>query len=147
MIDQEPPEPGTAETGDTQPLLPMEQSGGDVRIDDDVVGVIAALAASEVEGVAGMAGGLVGGIGETLLGRRHLAKGVKAEVGEREAALDLSLLVEYGVRIPDVAQRVQEAVKRAVESMTGLKVKAVDVHVQGVSSPDDHPGAETGGPP
>jgi len=96
------------------------------------VGTIAAIAAIEVEGVAGMSGGIAGGITE-MLGRRSLAKGVKVEVGEREAALDMFVVVEYGVRIPEVAQRVQESVKRAVESMTGLQVVEINIHIQGVA--------------
>jgi len=119
---------------DGQTSGPFE-GGGDpsvVRISDDVVGTIAGIAAVEVEGVAGMGGGIVGGITE-MLGRKNLARGVKAEVGEREAALDLFVIVEYGVRIPEVAQRVQENVKRAVESMTGLAVLEVNIHVQGVA--------------
>lgn len=109
-----------------------DEESGVVRISDDVVGTIAGIAATEVEGVAGMSGGIVGGITE-MLGRKNLAKGVKVEVGEREAALDMFVVVEYGVRIPDVAQRVQENVKRAVESMTGLSVVEINVHVQGVA--------------
>ncbi|HCJ09808.1 MAG TPA: Asp23/Gls24 family envelope stress response protein, partial [Clostridiales bacterium] len=62
-----------------------------------------------------------------------LSKGVKMEGGAREAALDLFLVVEYGVRIPEVAQRVQESVKQAVESMTGLQVVEVNIHIQGVA--------------
>ncbi|MEN6412560.1 MAG: Asp23/Gls24 family envelope stress response protein [Veillonellales bacterium] len=105
--------------------------GGSIRIADEVVGIIAGLAATEVSGVAGMSGGLVGGIAE-MLGKKNLAKGVKVEVGEREAAVDLHLIVEYGVRIPDVALQVQENVKRAIESMTGLDVVEVNIHIQGV---------------
>ncbi|NPV52550.1 MAG: Asp23/Gls24 family envelope stress response protein [Firmicutes bacterium] len=104
---------------------------GSVRIANEVVGVIAGLAATEVEGIAGMSGGVVGGIAE-ILGRRNLAKGVKVEVGEKEAAVDLFVIVDYGVRIPDVAWKVQENVKRAIESMTGREVVEVNVHVQGV---------------
>ncbi|MCX7781021.1 MAG: Asp23/Gls24 family envelope stress response protein [Negativicutes bacterium] len=104
---------------------------GLIRIADEVVGIIAGLAATEVPGVAGMSGGLVGGIAE-MLGKKNLSKGVKVEVGEREAAIDLYIIVEYGVRIPDVALRVQENVKRAIESMTGLDVVEVNIHVQGV---------------
>ncbi|WP_040683124.1 Asp23/Gls24 family envelope stress response protein [Thermosinus carboxydivorans] len=104
---------------------------GSIRIADEVVGIIAGLAATEVPGVAGMSGGLVGGIAE-MLGKKNLSKGVKVEVGEREAAVDLYIIVEYGVRIPDVALRVQENVKRAIESMTGLDVVEVNIHVQGV---------------
>ena len=104
---------------------------GSIRIGDEVVGIIAGLAATEVSGVAGMSAGLVGGIVE-MLGKKNLAKGVKVEVGEREAAVDLYIIVEYGVRIPDVALRVQENVKRAIESMTGLDVVEVNIHIQGV---------------
>ena len=92
---------------------------GELRIANEVVGVIAGLAATEVEGVAGMSGGLAGGIAE-MLGRRNLSKGVKVEVGEEQAAIDLFVVVEYGVRIPDVAWKIQENVKRAIEGMTGL---------------------------
>jgi uncharacterized alkaline shock family protein YloU len=104
---------------------------GSIRIADEVVGIIAGLAATEVDGVAGMSAGLVGGIAE-MLGKKNLSKGVKVEVGEREAAVDLYIIVEYGVRIPDVALRVQENVKRGIESMTGLDVVEVNIHVQGV---------------
>lgn len=104
---------------------------GSIRIADEVVGIIAGLAATEVDGVAGMSAGLVGGIAE-MLGKKNLSKGVKVEVGEREAAVDLYIIVEYGVRIPDIALRVQENVKRAIESMTGLDVVEVNIHVQGV---------------
>ncbi|MDF2634494.1 MAG: hypothetical protein K0R78_1368 [Pelosinus sp.] len=109
---------------------------GSIRIADEVVGIIAGMAATEVSGVAGMSAGLVGGIAE-MLGKKNLAKGVKVEVGEREAAVDLYIIVEYGVRIPDIALRVQENVKRGIESMTGLDVVEVNVHVQGVGFGQD----------
>ena len=67
-----------------------------------------------------------------LLGRKNLAKGVKVEVGEAQAAVDLFVVVDFGVRIPDVAYHIQENVKRAIETMTGLQVVEVNVHVQGV---------------
>lgn len=104
---------------------------GETRIANEVVSIIAGLAATEVKGVAGMSGGVVGGIAE-MLGRRNLTKGVKVEVGEEQAAVDLYVVMEYGVRIPDVAWQIQENVKRAIETMTGLEVLEVNVHVQGV---------------
>ena len=104
---------------------------GTVRIADEVVGTIAGLAATEVNGIAGMSGGLVGGIAE-MLGKKNFSKGVKVEVGEKEAAVDLYIIVEYCVRIPDIALTVQEKVKSAIENMTGLEVVEVNVHVQGV---------------
>jgi uncharacterized alkaline shock family protein YloU len=112
--------------------LPSEL--GSIRIADEVVSIIAGLAATEVDGVASMSGGIAGGIAEAL-GRKNLSKGVKVEVGEEEAAVDLFMIVGYGSRIPDVAWNVQENVKKAVENMTGLRVVKVNVHIQGVSFP------------
>lgn len=109
---------------------------GTIRIANEVVAIIAGLAATEVKGVAGMSGGIAGGIAE-MLGKRNLARGIKVEVGEREAAVDLFVIVDYGVRIPDVAVQVQEKVKEAIENMTGLTVVEVNVHVQGVSFQDN----------
>ncbi|WP_278849275.1 Asp23/Gls24 family envelope stress response protein [Megamonas funiformis] len=109
---------------------------GTIRIADEVVSIIAGLAATEVEGVAGMSGGIAGGIAE-ILGRKNFSKGVKVEVGEKEAAIDLYIIVKYGVRIPDIALNVQEAVKTAIENMTGLSTVEVNVHVQGVGFPED----------
>lgn len=109
---------------------------GSIRIANEVVGIIAGLAATEVEGIAGMSGGLAGGIAE-ILGRKNLSKGVKVEVGEKEAAADLFVITEYGVVIPEVAVQVQENVKKAIESMTGLTVVEVNVHVQGVHFPQE----------
>lgn len=113
-------------------VMSTQDGMGGIRISDDVVGVIAGMAATEVSGVAGMSGGLGGGIAE-MLGRKNLSKGVKVEVGEKEAAVDLFIIVEYGVRIPEVASQIQINVKRAIEGMTGLSVVEVNVHVQGVT--------------
>lgn len=113
-------------------VMSHQDGAGGIRIADDVVGVIAGMAATEIPGVAGMSGGLGGGIAE-MLGRKNLSKGVKVEVGEKEAAVDLFIIVEYGVRIPDVASQIQVNVKRAIEGMTGLSVVEVNVHVQGVT--------------
>ncbi|WP_069649480.1 Asp23/Gls24 family envelope stress response protein [Caloranaerobacter ferrireducens] len=104
---------------------------GQIKIADEVVGIIAGLAATEVKGVAGMSGGIAGGISE-MLGRKNLSKGVKVEVGEKEAAIDLYIIVEYGAKIPEVAWEIQESVKNAVQTMTGLNVVEVNIHVQGV---------------
>ncbi|BCV21784.1 Asp23/Gls24 family envelope stress response protein [Moorella sp. Hama-1] len=109
---------------------------GTIKIANEVVAIIAGLAATEIEGVAGMSGGIAGGITE-LLGRKNLAKGVKVEVGEKEAAVDLFIVVNFGVRIPDVAIKIQENVKKAIEGMTGLQVVEVNVHVQGVVFPQE----------
>ena len=105
-----------------------------IQISSDVVAVIAGVAVSEVQGVAGMAGGFAGGISEVFSGKKNLAKGIKAEIVESTAKIDVNIIVEYGSRIPDVAFEIQNRVKKAVESMTGLKVEEVNVHVQGVNT-------------
>ncbi len=105
-----------------------------IKIADDVVAVIAGVAVSEVPGVAGMSGGFAGGISEVLSGKKNMAKGIKVEVGEKETKIDVNIIVEYGTRIPDVAFEIQNRVKKSVESMTGLKVTEVNVHVQGVNT-------------
>ena len=104
-----------------------------IKIADDVVAVIAGVAVSEVPGVANMAGGFAGGITEVLSGKKNLAKGIKVDVGEKETKIDVNIIVEYGTRIPDVAYEIQTKVKKAVETMTGLKVVEVNVHVRGVN--------------
>lgn len=105
-----------------------------IQISNDVVAVISGVAVSEVPGVAGMAGGFAGGITEVLSGKKNLAKGIKVEVEGTTAKIDVNIIVEYGSRIPDVAFEIQNRVKKAVESMTGLKVEEVNVHVQGVNT-------------
>ena len=110
---------------------------GTIKITDEVVAIIAGIAAMEVPGVTSMSGGIAGGIAEAL-GRKNLSKGVKVEVGEREAAIDLYIIVEYGYRIPEVAWTIQEKVKNAVEDMTGLRVVEVNIHIQGVNIEREH---------
>lgn len=110
---------------------------GEVKIVDDVVATIAGLAAIEIKGVAGMSGGFVGGIAE-MLGKTSLSKGVKVEIKEKIAIIDLYIIVEYGTKIPDVAWKIQESVKKTVETMTGIKVNEVNIHVQGVHFPEEN---------
>lgn len=114
---------------------------GDLKIANDVVGIIAGLAATEVPGVAGMSGGIAGGIAE-MLGHRNLSKGVKVDVGEHECVVDLFVIIEYGYSIPEVAQQIQENVKRTIEVMTGLDVMEVNLHVLGVHFPQEKKGEE-----
>ena len=105
-----------------------------IQISNDVIAVIAGVAVSEVQGVAGMAGGFAGGISEVFSGKKNLAKGIKADINDGKAKLDVNIIVEYGSRIPDVAFEIQNRVKKAVENMTGLTVEEVNVHVQGVNT-------------
>ena len=110
-----------------------EEENG-IEISTDVIAVIAGVAVSEVQGVAGMAGGFAGGISEVFSGKKNMAKGIKVDKTENTAKIDVNIIVEYGSRIPDVAFDIQNRVKTAVEGMTGLKVVAVNVHVQGVNT-------------
>ena len=105
-----------------------------IQISSDVVAVIAGVAVSEVQGVSGMSGGFAGGITEVLSGKKNLAKGIKVDIEEDIAKIDVNIIVEYGSRIPDVAFEIQNRVKKSVENMTGLKVEEVNVHVQGVNT-------------
>ncbi len=120
------------EVVELQEEIKTENEG--IQISNDVVAVIAGVAVSEVPGVAGMAGGFAGGISEVFSGKKNLAKGIKVEVTDTEAKIDVNIIVEYGSRIPDVAFEIQNRVKKAVESMAGLKVEEVNVHVQGVNT-------------
>ncbi|MBB6635526.1 Asp23/Gls24 family envelope stress response protein [Cohnella thailandensis] len=104
---------------------------GTIQIAPEVIEVIAGLATVEIEGVAGMSGGISSGIAE-LLGRKNLSKGVKVEVGQREAAVDVNIIVEYGRRIPEIASEIQRNVKRSIEVMTGLNVVEVNVQIHDV---------------
>lgn len=111
--------------------IPVE--GNDtIKIANEAVATYAGIAISEVPGVYGMAGSFAGGITEALRGKKNLAKGIKVEVNEKNAKIDVNIIVEYGARIPEVAFEIQTRVKKAVENMTGLKVLEVNVHVQGV---------------
>lgn len=113
----------------------LNEGENNIEISDDVVAVIAGMAASEVSGVAEMAGGFAGGISEVLSGKKNLAKGIKVEIlDNKDTRIDVNIIVEYGARIPDVAFEIQKRVKKSVENMTGLKVLEVNVHVQGVST-------------
>ena len=105
-----------------------------VKISNDVVAVIAGVAVSEVSGVASMQSGFAGGISEVLSGKKNRTKGIKVEVEGNIAKIDVNIIVEYGTRIPDVAFEIQNRVKKSVESMTGLNVEEVNVHVQGVNT-------------
>ncbi|PWL41649.1 Asp23/Gls24 family envelope stress response protein [Christensenella sp. MSJ-20] len=109
----------------------QEEQSGKVTFNTDVIATIAGLATVEVPGVAGMSGGIVSGMAE-LLGRRNLTKGVKVAINEQECEVDLNIVVTYGVKIPEVTAKIQGDVKSSIETMTGLTVKSVDIHVQGV---------------
>jgi uncharacterized alkaline shock family protein YloU len=116
----------------------MHEEHGQIRISDDVVATIAGLAALETPGIAAMSGGISEGLAKRLSGR-NAQKGVSVEVGQLEAAIDLRVIVQYGVPIQEVGRRLQENVREAVENMTGLRVVEVNVKVEGVSFKDEEP--------
>ncbi|MCR5134244.1 MAG: Asp23/Gls24 family envelope stress response protein [Clostridiales bacterium] len=109
---------------------------GQLKIADSVIAVCAINAVLKVSGVAGLTGGITDSIQESLLGRESMSKGVKVDQTEDGINLDIYLVVYYGVKIPEVAWDIQNAVKREVESMTDKKVARVNIHVQGVTTPE-----------
>lgn len=113
-----------------------ELQQGLIRISDDVVATIAGLAALETPGVAAMSGGISEGLAKRLSGR-NAQKGVSVEVGQVEAAIDLRIVVQYGIPIQEVGLRLQENVREAVQNMTGLRVVEVNVKVEGVAFKDE----------
>ncbi|MBQ2745978.1 MAG: Asp23/Gls24 family envelope stress response protein [Lachnospiraceae bacterium] len=110
----------------------MENTIGTVQIADDVVAIIAGLAATEVEGVASMAGNITKEI-VSKFGMKNLSKGVKVKVTEGEVTVEIALNVAYGYNVPEVSVKVQDKVKSAIENMTGLNVAEVNVKIAGVA--------------
>lgn len=107
-----------------------------ISISPEVISKVAGITASKVPGIAGMSVGLVGGIAEKL-GQRDLTKGIKVQQVDDEITLDLNIIVEYGAKIPDVAEKLQDSVRRAVEETTGFNVTAVNIHVHGIQLPKE----------
>lgn len=107
---------------------------GSVKIADDVVAMIAGLAATEVEGVAAMAGNITNEL-MSKVGVKNLKKGVRVEVIDNVVGVDLALMMEYGYNIPAASQKVQDKVKVAIENMTGLEVSEVNIRIAGVNMP------------
>lgn len=104
---------------------------GEVQIADEVVAIIAGLAATEVDGVGSMAGNITNEL-VGKLGMKNLSKGVKVEVTEEHVSVDVSLNIKYGFSIPEVCEKVQDKVKNAIENMTGLAVLDVNIRIAGV---------------
>lgn len=118
----------------TQPIPEIEEEPvGNIKISVDVVASIAGNETKEVDGVAGMYSSFAGGIAEMLGGKKNPSKGVKVDMNETAVSIDLYIVVDYGVRIPELAWEIQEKVKKSVETMTGLDVTKVNIHIEGVS--------------
>lgn len=107
-----------------------------VKIADEVICTIAGIAASEVESLAAMRGGLVDGIGG-MFGMKNHSKGIKVEVKENDVFVDMSIVVQYGCKIHEAAREIQSKVRQSVEGMTGLHVAAVNISVLGITMGKD----------
>ena len=106
---------------------------GNISISNDVIATISAIAAKSIECVSGMTNSITGGFAE-LLGKKNPGKGVKVAISGRDVKIDMYVVVEYGVKIPDVAWEIQGKTKSEVEAMTGLNVVAVNVNIEGVNT-------------
>lgn len=112
------------------------QEYGKTVIANEVVAIIAGIATSEVPGVAAMSSGIVDDI-TTTLGMKSSKRGVKVEITENTVNISISIVVDYGIRIPDVAQNIRTKVIDAVQTMTGLTVSTVNIYVQGINVKKD----------
>lgn len=109
---------------------------GEVKIADDVIAMIAALAATEVKGVARMTGNITNEM-VAMFSKQRISKGVKISVEGNCVTVNLALELDYGVNIPTVSEKVQDKVKSAIETMTGLTVAEVNVRIAGVAIDED----------
>lgn len=116
---------------DRKAYMIKDDNLGEVRIADEVVAIIAGLAATEVEGVSSMAGNITNEL-VSKLGMKNLSKGIKVEVTNGEVHVDVALNIAFGYGIPEVSGKVQERVKTAIENMTGLQVSSVDIRIAAV---------------
>ena len=122
----------TQESDKNSYVLQDDENLGTVKIADDVVAMIAALAATEVEGVAAMSGNMTNEL-LSKVGVKSMAKGTRVEVLQKKVKVDLAITIEYGFNIPATCQRVQTKVKNAVENMTGLEVNDVNIRIAGIN--------------
>ena len=113
-----------------------ESNHGKVNIADDVIGVIGSIAAAEIEGVKSLSGTFSEEI-MSVMGKKSFNKGVRVEMENDVILIELSVIVDYGTKIHEIAKQVQENVKVAIESMTGFKVSAVNVFVEGINTKVD----------
>ncbi len=113
-----------------------QNADGIVKISDEVIAVCAVNATLKTKGVANLSGGFSNALSKNILGKELMSKGVKVSQSEEGVEIDVHITVKYHARIPAVAWDIQENVKNEVQSMTGLPVRAVNIHVQGVEIPD-----------
>ena len=119
----------------------MQEKEGTVTFANEVLSTIVGIAACDIPGVAGMCGGLKDGIVE-LLGKKNFSKGVKVSIKDNAVTADLAIVVNYGVSVPEICTNIQQSVKKALDTMTGLAVAAVNIAVEGISIKDETKEAE-----
>ncbi len=124
------------DVNETEIHTDTDEPFGNIKISVDVVAKIAGIAASEIDGVSAMHKSFVGGVAQKL-GKKNSSQGVRVEIVDDMTNIDLYLVVEYGVKIPELAWSVQESVKASVEAMTGLNVAAVNIHIEGIDFDKD----------
>lgn len=112
--------------------IEQEEKLGAVKISDDVIAICVINAALTTKGVAGLSGGLTDTISRNLLGKEPLKKGIKLSKEDDVIIIDIYVIVDYGVKIPEVAWNIQKNVKKEVESMVDIPIKTINIHVQGV---------------
>ncbi len=135
-----------AEEATVEPAVPAEaeeETIGNIKISVDVVSTIAGIAASEIEGVSCMYTSFAEGVAKRLGARRNASNGVRVDMGADSVNIDLYIVVEYGIKIPELAWSVQENVKGSVETMTGLSVSKVNIHIEGISFDKGETAAES----
>ena len=112
--------------------MDMDNEYGNIKISDDVIAICAAKAALDTDGVAQLASGRTMALTENILGKSPDARGVKVGLSDEHMVIDLFIIAEYGVKIPSMAWKIQERVKQEVEALTGLAIKSINIHVQGI---------------
>ena len=125
-----------------EPAGEEEEPIGNIKISVDVVTTIAGIAASEIAGVSCMYTSFAAGVVQRLGAKKGISKGVKVDMSEDSVSVDLYIVVEYGVKIPELAWNIQENVKTKIETMTGLDVSKVNIHIEGISFEKEEKAAE-----
>lgn len=112
------------------------KEGDSIRISSEVIAVITGIVSSDIPGIAGMSGGVVGGIAEKL-GRKDLTKGIKVRINEDRVTIDLNVIVDYGATIVEATDKLKKEIRNNVEKSTGLKVEAININVLGIEVPKE----------
>jgi uncharacterized alkaline shock family protein YloU len=112
------------------------KEGDSIRISSEVIAVITGIVSSDIPGIAGMSGGVVGGIAEKL-GRKDLTKGIKVRINEERVTIDLNVIVDYGATIVEATDKLKKEIRNNVEKSTGLKVEAININVLGIEVPKE----------